>query len=253
MIFSLSCLLMATLSAFVYTVGALINIFYNYDNDTDHWPICSKLVDALAKLTEYDLKDCDEQQVVVIQHSLMLLSRFMQLIAKYLKAAHLSAGGNIDDQEDFGSLGGGLEEMMKWGSLRQGSHTHSNALLSLYSGVSGMSGSHSVQRYEERSAIFPSIGPSQSLTGLSQNTMNSLSSQLKSGIAVDDGATSESSLGSQKVINLPVPMIKQVECFFLLKDFEKMLKILGFQAFSVKISSILVKFRHFSEKLENLT
>merc|ERR1712062_517503 len=72
--------------------------------------------------------------------------------------------------------------MGKWGSLRQGSHTHSNALLSLYSGVSGMSGSHSVQRYEERSAMFASIGPSQSLqsNGLSQNTMNSLSSNLKS-------------------------------------------------------------------------
>ena len=78
----------------------------------------SKLVDVLAKLTEHDLKDCDGEQVVVIQHALMLLSRFMQLIAKYLKAPHLSAGGNIDEQEQWDKLGGGLEAMMRWGTMQ---------------------------------------------------------------------------------------------------------------------------------------
>ena len=159
-------------------------------------------MDALAKLTEFDLKDCDEQQVAVIQHALMLLSRFMQLIAKYLKAPHLSAGGNIDDQENFDSLGGGLEAMMRYGM--QGSSIHSNTLLSVYSGVSGMSGmsgSSQYQPFDDQSHRF-SDRPSMSLNGISQKTMNALKAA--------DEATSESSYGSHKLVNLPVPAMKEV-------------------------------------------
>lgn len=88
--------------------GALINIFYNYDNDLLHWPICSKLITALFKVIDSVTKDdgnVDDGDSLLIQHSLMLLSRFMHLITKYLKCPHLSSGGNIDEQENFDNLG----------------------------------------------------------------------------------------------------------------------------------------------------
>jgi len=196
--------------------GALINIFYNFDNDTTHWPICSKLVDALAKLTEHDLRDCDHQKLLVIHHALMLLARFMQLIAKYLKAPHLSAGGNIDEQENFDTLGGGLEAMMRWGSMMQQQQQSgpgrpaSVALLSLYSGVSGMSGmsgSSQYQPFDDRPAPRYPERPSQSLNTAQTKTCTATTSH------------SDSSFGSRKVpdavaplaiaSNLPVPETKE--------------------------------------------
>eukprot|EP01083_Nonionella_stella_P038841 105598_1 len=123
--------------------GALINIFYNFDNDMNHWPICGKLVLTLSKLTESGINDNAEDNTV-IQQSLLLLSRFMQLIAKYLKAPGLSAGGNIDEQENFDTLGGGLSAMLldhiHVMQHMYNSKPNSNTLLSLYSGVSGQTG-----------------------------------------------------------------------------------------------------------------
>ncbi|ETO20671.1 hypothetical protein RFI_16546 [Reticulomyxa filosa] len=88
--------------------SALIDIFYNYDNDIINWPVCQHLVKTIAKLMEgeyftsnhYGLKE-DR----VIQGALRLLARFMELMAKYLKAPNLNLGGNLDEQEDFDKLG----------------------------------------------------------------------------------------------------------------------------------------------------
>ena len=180
--------------------GALINIFYNYDNDIDHWPICAKLVTTLSKLTENGINDNAEDNSV-IQHSLLLLSRFMQLIAKYLKAQNLSSGGNIDEQENFDSLGGGLEAMLDYmNSNKPTTGPSSNALLSLYSGISGVSGSNP-NMYDSASNGQQTLNNSVVLN-INQVTSSAENSQ-KQRPSIHDDVASISSFGSNKVITLP--------------------------------------------------
>ena len=88
--------------------AALINIFYNYDNDIYNWPVCQKLINVVAKLTEGEYFTSNHYKAPehrVVQGALRLLARFMELMARYLKAPGLNKGGNLDDQEDFDKLG----------------------------------------------------------------------------------------------------------------------------------------------------
>merc|ERR1712048_445898 len=88
--------------------AALVNIFYNYDNDIYNWPVCQKLINVVAKLTEGEYFTSNHYKAPehrVVQGALRLLARFMELMARYLKAPGLNKGGNLDDQEDFDKLG----------------------------------------------------------------------------------------------------------------------------------------------------
>ena len=47
----------------------------------------------------------------VVQGALRLLARFMELMARYLRAQNLNKGGNLDDQENFDELGTGFDSL----------------------------------------------------------------------------------------------------------------------------------------------
>ena len=91
--------------------AALINIFYNYDNDIDNWPVCQNLVATVSKLTEGEYFTSNKYGLSegrVVQQALRLLARFMELMAKYLKAPALNAGGNLDEQDDYSEIAQGF-------------------------------------------------------------------------------------------------------------------------------------------------
>ncbi|ETO31157.1 hypothetical protein RFI_05961, partial [Reticulomyxa filosa] len=65
--------------------SALIDIFYNYDNDVINWPVCQHLVATIAKLTEGEFFTSNHyglKEDRVVQGALRLLARFMELMAK---------------------------------------------------------------------------------------------------------------------------------------------------------------------------